>query len=281
MLLPLSIVVSIHAVERDNLWLPLSYKKYFTQLRRAADLAEKQILYCEQVIDGSLNLDLSRMDAPFFRLMCKDAEQRRHILTIDGLTLDLVDPSRPSGRISFEQLEIERIQAEQDAIEAQKIAEAEALEQQQAETYAKLQQLHKDVWQDCQKQLTARTQNMKGVVWLTTRMPAWSGIINDEQSLELKEALDRDFVSGYLERNTILDKTSDTDVPSIKTIDSTLDTEFKAGPDVGSNAEVEPEPILFTLDFNAVDLYNKDLHYQGFCHYRTLEDFSIKIRPRR
>ena len=115
--------------------------------------------------------------------------------------------------------------------------------------------MQQDVWLDCQKQLIARTQNMRSVVWLTTNMP------------EVTEP----------ESNPPLNA----EQPSVSEGDVIMASNTNLPINTGLDAEVPPAPILFSLNFNAKDLYNKDLHYQGFCNYRTLEDFSIKIRPRR
>lgn len=196
------------AVDRSRLWLPSSYKQHFSELRKVAELAEEKAPRCVEVVDGTLSESLSTVEKPIFRLICRDESKRTHAMQIDGITFEVVDLSRPSGRVTFEALELERIEAEKQAV----------LDQQEAERQALLL-LQKNMWADCLEQLAVRTKNMRALVWRSQDMPE----------------------------------------PIVDEDDSTL----------------------FTADFDAQDIYAKALHYRGECRYQSLEDVTVKIRPRR
>lgn len=196
------------AVDRSRLWLPSTYKQYFSELRKVAELAEEKAPRCVEVVDGTLSESLSSIDKPIFRLICRDENKRTHAMQIDGITFDVVDLSRPTGRVTFEALELERIEAEKQAI----------LDQQEAERQAALLQ-QKNMWADCLEQLAARTKNMRALAWRSKDIP--EPVINEEGETS------------------------------------------------------------FSADFDAKDIYSKALHYRGECRYQSLEDVSVKIRPRR
>lgn len=195
------------AVDRSRLWLPSSYKQHFSELRKVAELAETKAPRCVEVVDGSLSESLSTIDKPIFRLICRDESKRTYAMTVDGITFELVDLSRPSGRVSFEALELERVEAEKQAV----------LDQQEAERQDLLL-LQKNMWAHCQKQLALKTKNMRALVWHVQDMP----------------------------------------VPAVD----------------------EDESTIFTADFDAQDIYAKALHYTGECRYQSLDDVTVKIRPR-
>lgn len=196
------------AVDRSRLWLPSSYKKHFSELRKVAELAEEKAPRCVEVIDGTLSESLSSADKPVFRLICRDENRRSHAMQIDGVTFEVVDLNRPSGRVTFEELELERIEAEKQAI----------LDQQEAERQAELL-LQKSMWSDCLERLAVKTKNMRALHWLSQDMP--EPIVDEDGS------------------------------------------------------------TLFTADFDAQDIYAKALRYRGECRYQSLEDVTVKIRPRR
>lgn len=202
--------ISVHsyAVDRSRLWLPTSYKHYFAKLRKAAQLAEEKAPRCTEIIDGSLQQKLSTPEQPVFRLICRDENRRSHAMNIDGLTLEVVDLDRPGGRVNFEQLEAERLQAIKD--EELRLADEARLKE--------LQQ-QKDLWADCQQQVAKKTKNMRAMTVLTEEMPVADGS---------KEGV-----------------------------------------------------TTFLLDFNAEDIYGNPLRYRAACNYRSLEDFTVKIRPRK
>lgn len=151
---------SVQAVDRSRLWLPSSYKHYFSELREVAELAEEKAPRCVEVVDGTLSESLSSIDEPIFRLICRDENKRTHAMQIDGISFEVVDLKRPSGRVTFEALELERIEEERLALLAQQEVERQAL-----------LSLQKDMWLDCLDQLAARTKNMRALVWKSKDMP--------------------------------------------------------------------------------------------------------------
>lgn len=231
---------SVQAVDSSRLWLPSSYKQHTSKLKKAANLAEEKAPRCLEVISGSLSQDISILDAPIFRVICRDENRRTHAMQIDGSSFDVVDLSYPSGRVSFEQLVLDKIAADQRELE--RLAELERL---------KILQQQRDDWADCQKQLQVKVKNMRSVVWLTTEMPEQEVIVTASKP------------------ESAVEEVADTSTQS-DGVNETVE-------------EVVPEPpaTLFTVDFDAQDIYAKALYYRAQCLYRADKQPVITIRPRR
>lgn len=136
-------------IDPQLLWLPMSYKTYKPELRKAAELVQMKAPNCAKVVQAGLALDQSTLEAPIFKVTCRDANQRTNALLIDGLTLEVVDPDYPGGRVTFEQLEKEkaRLAAEQERLKAL--------------------ELHNQLRDDCHQQLLKRTTKMRKLHWWT------------------------------------------------------------------------------------------------------------------
>lgn len=165
----------------SKLLLPASYRKYFSSLQRAAQLAS-ETEQCKQFLQGGLQLDRSESNHPIFRILCRDKRGQSYALLVDGLSLMLIDETRPDGTISFvalqqeldEARERQRILDERSAEQA--LAEAARLEDiellRAAQELARLENERKlALWNYCMQELKLRVRNMHSLVWLTQVMP--------------------------------------------------------------------------------------------------------------
>lgn len=165
----------------SKLLLPASYRKYFSSLQRATELAA-ETEQCKQFLQGGLQLDRSESNHPIFRILCRDERGQSYALLVDGLSLMLIDETRPGGTVSFAALQQEldearerqRLLDERSAKEA--LAEATRLEDLEllraAQELVRLENERKlALWNHCVQELKLRVQNMHSVVWLTQVMP--------------------------------------------------------------------------------------------------------------
>ncbi|WP_049720958.1 hypothetical protein [Gilvimarinus polysaccharolyticus] len=175
-------------VDVQQLHLPRSYLRYLPSMLDGARLmaADEQ---CAQFLAGDLNIDQSTLSHPVFRYQCRDPNGATYRWYIDGDTLEVIDNTRPNGRISFadlaaqyeherelaRQLAAER-QAKIDALqrERQEVAEqrqAEQLAREQLEAERQEQARRQRLWQECQTQLAKQTADMIEREWLTLTQP--------------------------------------------------------------------------------------------------------------
>lgn len=186
------------AVELEQLHLPKSYLRYLPQMLDGGKLMAASER-CDTFLSGELSLDRSQLDHPVFLYTCRDRDQRTYSLLVDGLTHDILDDSRPSGRVSFEQLQAEidrerararareeaeaaaiaELQRERAEVERQRQAELEQREQerQRLEEIARRERL----WQRCRSLLAEETRNMLDVTWLTQSQPQVQALDNEAQ----------------------------------------------------------------------------------------------------
>ncbi len=179
---------AVQAVELEQLWFPESYLRHLPRLYDGAKLvAESE--RCAQFINGSVQVDRSSLTHPVFRYNCRDQGLRTYSLLVDGLTLEVLDPTRPGGRVSFAELEreweaeLERQRQLEEARAAvqQEIDEELALRRQQALEQARLEQeelerqlerqRRQGLWELCNAALRQRIGQMADVHWLTHEMP--------------------------------------------------------------------------------------------------------------
>lgn len=174
------------AVELDQLHLPRSYLRYLPQLYDGAKLMA-QTEKCAQFVSGTLNVDASEDHAPVFSYTCRDSDDYTYRWKVDGLTLDILDDTRPEGRISFagyqaelelqrqrqrerelaRQNEVARLQAEREAIDA----ERERL---------RLERERTAYWPKCKSLLAIQTRNMSAVEWLFDVQPEAEVLSSEE-----------------------------------------------------------------------------------------------------
>lgn len=75
------------------LWLPKSYKDQLPALKKAALIAADNPR-CEQVLKGSVNIDLSSHELPVFKILCRDKNRKTFSLLLDGVDFLAYDRSR-------------------------------------------------------------------------------------------------------------------------------------------------------------------------------------------
>ncbi|HEY7884145.1 MAG TPA: hypothetical protein VIC08_04270 [Cellvibrionaceae bacterium] len=228
------------AVELEQLHLPKTYLRYLPQLLDGGRLMASTER-CEHFISGQLHLDRSTLEHPVFRYTCRDQENMTYSWVVDGLNYDILDPSRPEGRISFAalQAQIDREREQQRARELAEAAEIVELQQQrqqvlalreqelqrQAEEQARLQEIarRQRLWRDCQTLLQQQTRHMVERVWLTQAQP---------------EA-------------EVLEETKD------------------------------EQRFRFVIDFNALDPHDTALEYRAYCYFGAdSDDMEANIHPR-
>lgn len=192
------------AVGLEQLHLPKSYLRYLPQLLDGGKLVASTER-CQQFLSGTLNLDKSTPDEPVFLYTCRDHRQRTYSLLVDGNTHDIIDPSRPSGRISFAELqaEIDRQRERERARAAEEAAAIAELQQERAEVQRQREQelerqareqarlaeiaRRERLWQACQALLREQTRNMLEVKWLTQAQPEAEELGEDAEAVDAAE----------------------------------------------------------------------------------------------
>ncbi len=156
--------------DENRMWLPLSYKRYFGQLKRATQ-SVANLERCSEVRSASLETNLSRKQLPVFKIVCRDNDKRTFAMKVDGSSQDILDSRFDGGRISFAdylaELEFRRLEKLRlEELRRQEQERQAELERQQAE-----QQRQEDCWLQCQALLARRTKHMRELTWLTKEMP--------------------------------------------------------------------------------------------------------------
>lgn len=230
----------------ELLHIPKSFIIRLPALFDGAQLVE-QSARCQKFIQGTVDMNRATSKHPIFRYTCRDQHEKIYHLRVDGLTLHLLDDTRPSGSISFaalqaeidqqkqraiqqEQLkqeEIQRIQAELQELERFREAEL-ALQKKQREEHERIQteknsslletSRRKHLWEICAVKVRALTSNMQKLQWLTLDQP--------EPDWENKNQLH------------------------------------------------------YSMDFNATDYQGRNLHYRAFCQLGSDADVNVSIHPR-
>ena len=139
-----------YAVVESGLWLPSSYQNHYLTLIRAAKLVEDNADGCVSVIRGELNSRVSSKAHPIFRLTCRNEKKRSFAVVIDGIAMEVIDPSYPGGTVSFPELKRLR------ALEEQRLAKEAELETERQELLRQ-----EKLWLACSDQLAERTKGMK------------------------------------------------------------------------------------------------------------------------
>lgn len=227
-------------VDVEDLWLPKSYIRHLPRLYDAAQLMANNTR-CARFIEGQAHLDKSSLEHPVFILTCENPEGRTYSLVVDGPSLEVLDSTRPSGRVSFEQLEKEyqrelalereRERKRQELAEREREASELVELRRQWEAWWQAEQKRRvGLWEDCVAQLQERVGAMRELEWLTQTMPE----------------------------------------PSMPQLDISSPT------DLG-----EPPPVNFQIDFNAVSYAGEDLRYRAFCRSEAGGALELEIKPRR
>ncbi|UTF59627.1 hypothetical protein [Gilvimarinus sp. DA14] len=189
---------ALQAVELEQLHLPRSYLRYLPQLYDGAQLME-QTEKCARFISGTLNIDASEETAPVFSYTCRDTNELTYRWKVDGNSLDILDDTRPEGRISFaayqaelerqRQLEREREIARQEEV-ARLQAQREAIEAEREKL--RMERERAAYWPRCKALLAEQTRNMKQVQWLFDQQPE-AELLPVEQSEQVAVRFTMDF----------------------------------------------------------------------------------------
>ncbi len=156
--------------DENRMWLPLSYKRYFGQLKRATQ-AVANLERCSEVRSASLETNLSRKQAPVFKVVCRDNDKRTFAMKVDGNSQDILDSRFDGGRISFADYLAELEFRRQEKLRLEELRRQEQERQAELERQQAEQQRQEDCWQQCQALLAERTKHMRELTWLTTEMP--------------------------------------------------------------------------------------------------------------
>lgn len=171
----------VQAVELEQLWLPKSYLRHLPRLYDAARLVEAYPR-CAQLLEGTSHLDRSTLEHPVFRFTCRNSEGESFSLLVDGPSLEKLDETRPSGRVSFEQLHEEyreeQARERERELKQQELAqlrlaseEAERVRKEWVEWWEEEYQRRETVWAKCVARLQERVGEMQSLEWLTDTMP--------------------------------------------------------------------------------------------------------------
>lgn len=168
-------------VDLDRLWLPSSHQRHLTRLYDAARHVQASP-GCAEFVEGTSQLDRTRLDHPVFRLTCRDADGESYSVLVDGPSQKLLDDTRPEGRVSFEQLreeyEQERKRLEALARREQELAdlelssrEAQRMRREWLQWWEAEHQRRAALWAECGTLLEERVGRMQSLEWLTETMP--------------------------------------------------------------------------------------------------------------
>ena len=227
-------------VDVEDLWLPKSYIRHLPRLHDAAQLMAESTR-CARFIEGQAHLDKSSLEHPVFTLTCEGPEGQTYSLVVDGPSLEVLDSTRPSGRVSFEQLEKEyqrelalereRERKRQELAEREREASELAELRRQWEVWWQAERERRvRLWEDCVAQLQERVGAMRELEWLTQTMPE----------------------------------------PEMPELNRKAPTELGKQP-----------PVSFQIDFNAVSYEGEDLRYRAVCRSGVDGPPELEIKPRR
>ncbi|WP_157960513.1 hypothetical protein [Marinimicrobium alkaliphilum] len=166
-------------VDLDKLTVPQTYVRYLPPMVDAARLVKADET-CVTLIAGEVHTDRSTPEHPIFRFSCRDDDRRLFSWLVDGLSLKLLDESRPEGQISFADLAAERererardLAREQERAKVREQLQAlqDALGQMDEEDLEAALARRIQVWRACRSALIERAQTLAEVHWLTETMP--------------------------------------------------------------------------------------------------------------
>ncbi|MDO6746932.1 hypothetical protein [Gilvimarinus sp. 1_MG-2023] len=241
---------SANAVELDQLHLPKSYLRYLPQLLDGARLMESSE-QCHKFLSGTLKADASRLERPVFVYACRDESLLTYRWLVDGIDLTILDSTRPTGRISFTDLQAE-IDAERErmrALEAVRQEQMAALKAERVKIESMRQQeqkrrqellRRKKLWQVCMQKFKFQTQNMQAVELKTLAQPQAIELTQEDKQAQSQSSLS----------------------------------------DGSPAAAASNLAIRFIIDFDARDIYDQALNYRGYCDVSAQEEIDLNIHPR-
>ncbi|MCP8900265.1 hypothetical protein [Gilvimarinus xylanilyticus] len=239
------------AVELEQLEVPRTYLKYLPQLYDGANLMESSER-CAALVRGSVKVDASEPDHPVFSYTCRDNQGQTYRWLVDGLSLDVLDDTRPAGRISFAELQAEQERLREQAREREraKQAELDRLAQEREALAAEREALElekqlREYWQQCQQLLRTSTRNMDAVDFTFSGQPA----VSDAQGGDgaKKEP----------------------------------DGEKQLAASSDSKGREDARQMYFVMDFDAEDIHHQPLAYRAYCRFTPPEPATVDIHPRK
>lgn len=270
------------SISSEQLWLPLSYKQYRFQLHEVASLVKQELPRCHTFVKGELKIRLSTQDKPVYRIACRDSNRKLFWTLVDGPSQEVIDDDFPGGRITFEQLRIEK--AKQVELEAMRQAAEQAYLRQQAEA-ARLAfetQQKEEYWQACQQLVTERTRHMRELEWLTTERPEFA----EKAAETLSEASpDEDLDKPHHSQADDLATGATVDAGPGSATDDSSENQTQNLNAINEPASADLAPLVgqYQVDFNAKNLQGTPLRYRALCDFASNSDGepSVRIIPRR
>ena len=77
------------AVDDEKLWLPGRFAHLFSDLKDAAEIAEK-FDGCKTVLRGTLDFDQSKPDYPMYRILCRQPDGISNNFMVDGVKMEVL-----------------------------------------------------------------------------------------------------------------------------------------------------------------------------------------------
>ncbi len=126
------------ALDKDQLWLPRNYYRYFRELYDAAEIVEATER-CVYIIDGTINTTTSTKKHPIFKITCRDPNRLTFAYMVDGLSLKILNLPPPP--------------------DPEELARRERVK------------ILTGFWDKCMAHLEHRTARLKARKWVTEAMP--------------------------------------------------------------------------------------------------------------
>lgn len=140
------------SLDEKRLWLPVKYRKYHFDLLASAIATEKDPS-CEQIMEGTLDLGLSKPDTPVFRFLCRSPEGPGFNVMVDGKSRQPLTNERSINEL---------LDAQQQAIRRQQLAERVRQQREQKK---------KSLWEQCEAEIRRQARDMIEFAWREPDMP--------------------------------------------------------------------------------------------------------------
>lgn len=152
---------NVFGLDESRLWLAKAHHKYHLDLVRAAHAAEA-LERCESVVEGTLDLEQSRPNHPYFRILCRQENGRSYNEMVDGLsfkTLTTVVVEKPEPT----EEEIALLRAQEEARKQAELEDRKAM-----------------AWRACTEQLQQEARMMSDLVVITQAQPEPNSLTDSE-----------------------------------------------------------------------------------------------------
>lgn len=202
----------------EKLHIPKSYIRHLPALFDGAQLME-QSERCQKFVEGTVNINNATLKHPVFRYTCRDQLSKTYHFLVDGLTFDIYDETRPSGKVSFDQLQIEINQDKVSALQAEQLkqeemerlkAELQALKYLKSEALMQQDSRQEYLWSICYQRAQNLAKNMQDLEWMTGLSPEPNWIDEELQhySIDFNAS---DYQGNKLEYRILCQLSSETD----------------------------------------------------------------------